>query len=109
MDSLSDKMMKSDMKRPRHSSTEQWHKVLFCVGFKRDSVSLLMFCFHNYVKVKIDKTQQYSKFRLCGNRDKMINYIINECSNFAQKESRLDMTGGESDLLRIMQETEIWL
>ena len=30
--------------------------------------------------------QQYSKCRLCGDRDETINYIISECSNLTQKE-----------------------
>ena len=33
-----------------------------------------------------NKTQQNSKCRLCGNRDEMINHIINECRKLAQKE-----------------------
>ena len=37
-------------------------------------------------KVKIDMTQQNSKYRLWGNGDKLINYITNECSELAQKE-----------------------
>ena len=39
----------------------------------------------NYVKAKINKTQQNSNFRLCGDRDKT-NHIISECSKLAQKE-----------------------
>ena len=35
----------------------------------------------NYIKVRIDKTQQNSKCRLCGDRDKTINHIISECAN----------------------------
>ena len=34
-----------------------------------------------YVKAKIDKTQQNSNCKLCGDSDKTINYIISECSN----------------------------
>ena len=40
----------------------------------------------NYIKAKIDKTQQNSKCRLCCDRDEMINHIISECSKLAQKE-----------------------
>ena len=32
----------------------------------------------NYVKPNIDKTQQNSKCRLCGDRDKTINDIVRE-------------------------------
>ena len=40
----------------------------------------------NHIKARIDKTQQNSKCRLCGDRDKTINQIISECSKLAQKE-----------------------
>ena len=39
----------------------------------------------NYVKEKIDKTQQNSKCRLCGDKGNMITHI-SECSKLAQKE-----------------------
>ena len=39
----------------------------------------------NHIKVRIDKTQQNSKCRLCGDRDETINHIISECSKLAQK------------------------
>ena len=37
------------------------------------------------VKTKIDKMQQNSKCRLCGDRNKTINHLISECSKLAQK------------------------
>ena len=40
----------------------------------------------NYIKAKIDKTQENSKCRLCSDRDETINHIISECSKLAQKE-----------------------
>ena len=40
----------------------------------------------NHIKVRIDKTQQDSKCRLCSDRDETINHIISECSKLAQKE-----------------------
>ena len=40
----------------------------------------------NHIKARIDKTQQNSKCRLCGDRDEAINHIISECSKLAQKE-----------------------
>ena len=40
----------------------------------------------NDIKARIDKTQQNSKCRLCGDRDETINHIISECSKLAQKE-----------------------
>ena len=39
----------------------------------------------NHIKVRIDKTQQNSKCRLCGNRGEMINHI-SEWSKLAQKQ-----------------------
>ena len=46
----------------------------------------------NHIKARIDKMQQN---RLLGDRDKTINYIISECSKFAQKEykTRHDLVG----------------
>ena len=40
----------------------------------------------NHIKARIDKTQQNSKCRLCGDRDETTNHIISECSKLAQKE-----------------------
>ena len=34
----------------------------------------------NHIKVKIDKTQQNSKWNLCGDRDETINHMISESS-----------------------------
>ena len=49
----------------------------------------------NHIKARIDKTQQNSKCRLCGDRDETINHIISECSKLAQKEykARYDWIG----------------
>ena len=40
----------------------------------------------NHIKARIDKTQQNSKCRLCGDRDESSNHIISKCSKLAQKE-----------------------
>ena len=40
----------------------------------------------NHIKARIDKTQQNSRCRLCGDRDEKINYIIREYSKLTQKE-----------------------
>ena len=37
----------------------------------------------NHIKARIDKMQQNSKYRLCGNRDETIHHIISECSKLA--------------------------
>ena len=49
----------------------------------------------NHIKARIDKTQQNSKCRLCGDRDETINHIISESSKLAQKEykARHDWVG----------------
>ena len=44
------------------------------------------------IKVRIDKTQENSSSKLCGDRDETINLIISECSQLAQK-SRHDCVG----------------
>ena len=48
------------------------------------------------IKARIDKTQQNSKCRLCGDREETINPIVRECSKLAQKEyktTRLNKPG----------------
>ena len=49
----------------------------------------------NHIKARIDKMQQNSKCRLCGDKDETINHIISECSKLAQKEykARHDWVG----------------
>ena len=82
-------------------------------NFKREIESLLMAAQNsairtNHIKVRIDKTQQNSKCRLCGDRDKAINHIISECSKLAQKEykARLDWVG--KVIHGNVQEIQIW-
>ena len=60
-------------------------------NFKRETESLLIAAQDNairtnHIKARIDKTQQNSKCRLCGDRDETINHIISECSKLAQQE-----------------------
>ena len=80
-----------------HEKTRSW---LRKGHFKRETESLLIAAHNNAVrtnriKARIDKTQQNSKCRLCGNRDETINHIISECSKLAQKEykTRNDWVG----------------
>ena len=49
----------------------------------------------NHIKARIDKTQQNTKFKLCGDRDETINHLISECSKLAQNEykTRHDWVG----------------
>ena len=42
----------------------------------------------NHIQARIDKTQQNSRCKLCGDRDETINHIISECSKLAQKECK---------------------
>ena len=69
-------------------------------NFKRETESLLMSVQNsairtNHIKPGIDKTQQNSKCRLCGDRDETINHIISEWSKLAQNEykARHDWVG----------------
>ena len=69
-------------------------------NFKRETESLLMAAQNsairtNHIEERIDKTQQNSECRLCGDRDKTINHIISECSKVARKEykARHDWVG----------------
>ena len=60
-------------------------------NLKRETESLLIAAQDNairtnHIKARIDKTQQNSKCRLCGDGDETINHIISECSKLAQKE-----------------------
>ena len=49
----------------------------------------------NHIKARIDKIQQNSKCRLCGDREEIINHMINKCSKLPQKEykTRHDWVG----------------
>ena len=70
-----------------HEKTWSW---LRKGNFKRYTKYLLIAAQNNairsnQIKARIDKMQQNSKCRPCGDRDKSINHIISECSKFAQK------------------------
>ena len=80
-----------------HDKTWTWPRK---GNFKRETESLLIAAQDNairtnHIKVRIDKTQQNSKCRLCGDRDETINHIISECSKLAQREykARHDWVG----------------
>ena len=49
----------------------------------------------NHIKARVDKTQQNSRCRLCGDRDETINHMTSECGKLAQKEykTRHDWVG----------------
>ena len=46
----------------------------------------------NYIKAKIDNTQQNNKCKLRGERDETVNHIIIDCSKLVQKSTRLGTT-----------------
>ena len=74
-----------------HDKTWTWPRK---GNFKRETESLLMAAQNsairtNHIKSRIDKTQQNSKCRLCGDRDETINHIISECSKLARKEYKV--------------------
>ena len=80
-----------------HQKTWTW---LRKGNFKRETESLLIAAQDNairtnHIKARIDKTQQSSKCRLCGDRDETINHIVSQCSKLAQKEykARHDWVG----------------
>ena len=73
-----------------HDKTWTW---LRKGNFERETEYLLMAAQNssirtNHIKARIDKPQQNSKCRLCGDRDETINHIIRECSKLAQKECK---------------------
>ena len=77
-------------------------------NIKRETESLLIVAQNNakrtnHIKARINKTQQNSKCRLCGDRGETINHIISECSKLAQKEYKT-----RHDLVGIAQEIQIW-
>ena len=71
-----------------HDKTWTW---LRKGNIKRETEYLLMAAQNNaiktnHIKARIDKTQQKSECRLCGDRDETINHSIIGCSKLAQKE-----------------------
>ena len=69
-----------------HNKTWTW---LRKGNFKRETESLLMAAQNsvirtNHIKARIDKTQQNSKCRLCGDREQTINQIISGCTERVQ-------------------------
>ena len=88
---LEGKQLYGRFKRPinniSHQKTSTW---LRKGHLKRETESLLIAAQNNtirtnHIKARIDKTQQSSKCRLCGDWDEMINHIISECNKLAQK------------------------
>ena len=39
----------------------------------------------NNIKAKIDKTQENSKYRMCGKAEESVNHVLSECSKLVQK------------------------
>ena len=81
-----------------HEKTWTW---LRKGNLKRETESLLIAAQNNairinHIKARIDRTQQNSKYRLCGDRDKTINHIMSECNKLAQKEYKTRHDWGTS-------------
>ena len=60
-------------------------------NLKRETDSLLITSQNNairtnHIKARIDKTQQNSRCRLCGDRDETMDHMISECSKLLPKE-----------------------
>ena len=88
---------KRQIEEVAHEKTWTW---LRKGNLKRETESLIIAAQNNairtnYIKAKIDKTQQNSKCRLCGNRDETVNHVLCECSKLAQREykTRHDWVG----------------
>ena len=74
------------------------HETTRKANFKREAESLLAAAQNNtvrtnHIKVRIVKTQQNSRCRLCGERDETINHIISEYSKLAQKKNKTRYDG----------------
>ena len=82
-----------------------WINSIYIYSEQRETEPLLIVAQSNairttQIKERIDKTQQNSKCRLCGDWDETINHIISEYSKLAQMEykTRHDWVG-QGDLL----------
>ena len=86
MNTSSDKLVRLDMAKKEKSQEINWIS---------SNSSIKQHQRTNYIKAKIDKMQQNSKYRLCGNRDEIVNHIISKCSKLGQKEykTRHDWVG----------------
>ena len=77
------------MTNKQHVTHEKIRTWLRKGNLKRETESLQITAQNNAIrtniKARIDKTQQNSKSRLCGDRDEAINHVINECSKLAQE------------------------
>ena len=40
----------------------------------------------NNIKAKFDKTQENSKYKMCGKAEESVNHVLSKCSKLAQKE-----------------------
>ena len=91
VDIQTDHLMSSTKKKKKKKRKKKRKRKKRTYKIKRETESLLIAAQDNairtkHMKVRIDKTQQNNKCRLCGDRDKTINHIISECSKLAQKE-----------------------
>ena len=90
IDISSDKLEKSHTRKPGYGKGNLWKGNLWKGNLRKESESLLIAVHNNaiktnYIKAKIDNTQQNSKRKLCGEKDETINHI-SKCSQLTQKE-----------------------
>ena len=83
----------------RRSNNKTW-AWLRKENFERETESLQIAAQNNavrtnHIKARIEKTEQNSKCKLCGDWDETINHMISECAKLAQKEykTRHDWVG----------------
>ena len=44
---------------------------------------------NNNITIKIDKTQENNKCRICGKTEESVNHVLSKCSKLAQKEYKI--------------------
>ena len=77
-------------RQSREISTEKTWTWLRKGKFKKETESILITAQNNairtnYIKIKIEHTQQDNKCRFCGDRDETNNHIRSECCKLVQK------------------------
>ena len=76
-------------------------------NLKRETESILRVTYNNanYVRPKVDKTQQNCRCRLCGENDETINPNISKCRILVQREYKTRHKWvGQGDRLGIVQD-----
>ena len=83
-------------------------------NLKKETESLLIAAHNNairtnHIKVRINKTQQNSRYKLCGVWDEAINHIISKCKQISsERESDETRLGGQFDPWENLLENVVW-